>query len=283
MLRSGPARGARPAARARRRRPRRAAAAARTVRPRSRAGFRRASPPGTRLRPGASRLMISARPPNAASGRPPPTILPRMVRSGRDPEALLRSAAGDAEARDHLVEDQQRAGGVAERAQRLEEARLGRDDAHVPRDRLDEHGREPLAVALDSRGRGNDVVVRRDDRVGGHASGHARARRDAERGDARARIGQQRVDMAVVAAGELEDAIAARVARGRAGSRSSRPRCPKRRGAPSRPTGRRPRSPRRARLRPRSARRRSCPAARPRRPRRESPGPRGRRSAAPRT
>ena len=30
--------------------------------------------------------MISARPPNAARGSPPPTILPRMVRSGRIPK-----------------------------------------------------------------------------------------------------------------------------------------------------------------------------------------------------
>src|SRR5439155_8655251 len=46
-------------------------------------------------------------------------------------EALLRAATGDAEAGDHLVEDEQGAGRVAEPAQRLEESRLGRNDAHV--------------------------------------------------------------------------------------------------------------------------------------------------------
>ena len=60
---------------------------------------------------------------------------------------LLRPAARDPEAGDHLVEDEQRARRVAERAQRLEEAGLRRDDAHVPGDRLDQDAREPLAVA----------------------------------------------------------------------------------------------------------------------------------------
>ena len=63
---------------------------------------------------------------------------------GEDAEALLGAAAGDAEAGDHLVEDQQRAGGVAERAQRLEEARRRRDDAHVPGHRLDDDRRRAL-------------------------------------------------------------------------------------------------------------------------------------------
>ena len=65
---------------------------------------------------------------------------------GRDAVALLRAAAGDAEAGDHLVEDEQRAARVAERPQRLEEAGRRRDDAHVAGDRLDEDRREPLAV-----------------------------------------------------------------------------------------------------------------------------------------
>ena len=42
---------------------------------------------------------------------------------GRDAVALLRAAAGDAEAGDHLVEDEQRARRVAELAQRLRGSR----------------------------------------------------------------------------------------------------------------------------------------------------------------
>ncbi len=102
--------------------------------------------------------MISAGPPKAASGRPPP----------------------------------------------------GRDDAHVARHRLDEDAGEAFSVALD-RGRGrDDVVVRGDDRVGGHSGRDARARRDRERGDSRAGVGEQRVDVAVVATGKAEHAVAPR-------------------------------------------------------------------------
>ena len=89
---------------------------------------------------------------------------------GQDAEALLRAAARDAEAGDHLVEDEQRAARRRRAPQRLEEARRRRDDAHVPGDRLDEDRRQPLAVALDRRGGGVDVVVGRDDRVGGDAA-----------------------------------------------------------------------------------------------------------------
>ena len=96
--------------------------------------------------------------------------------------------------------------------------------------------------------------------------------------------GEQRVGVAVVAAGELEDPVAARERRGRAGSRSSRPRSRRRRAAPSRPTAPRRRSRRRAR--PRASV--GAPKRRPARgrlasPPRPSPGPRARRSAAPTT
>ena len=52
---------------------------------------------------------MSARPPKAPQGRPPPMILPRVVRSGCDAVELLRSAERDAEAGHDLVEDEQRA------------------------------------------------------------------------------------------------------------------------------------------------------------------------------
>ena len=121
--RAGPPRAARPSARARRTPPRRAAGAARRAPPRSRADCRRACRPGTRARSARADAITSARPPNAASGRPPPTILPRIVRSGRDAEPLLRAAARDAEAGDHLVEDEQRSRRVAELSQRVEDSR----------------------------------------------------------------------------------------------------------------------------------------------------------------
>src|SRR5581483_4240082 len=125
---------------------------------------------------------------------------------------LLRTAARDAEAGDHLVEDEQRARGVAERAQRLEKAVDRRDDAHVPGDRLDDDRREPLAVAHDRLGCRVDVVVGADDRVARDGARHARRRRDSEGREARAGAREQRVGMAVVAAGELEDPVALREA-----------------------------------------------------------------------
>ena len=64
----------------------------------------------------------SALPPTAAAGRPPPITLPRSVRSAPHPGQLLRAAARDAKAADHLVEHQQRAGRVGTLAQQLEEA-----------------------------------------------------------------------------------------------------------------------------------------------------------------
>ena len=154
--------------------------------------------------------MTSARPPKAASGRPPPTILPRIGQVGQDAEALLRAAARDAEARDHLVEDEQRAGGIAERAEHLEVARLRRHDAHVPRHGLDDDRRQPLAVALDRGGDAVHVVEGDDHGVGRRAGGHARGGRDAERGQPGAGARQQRVDVTVVAARELDHAVAPR-------------------------------------------------------------------------
>ena len=63
--------------------------------------------------------------------------------------AALGSAARDAESRDHLVEDEQGAGCVAEIPQRFQEPRRRRDDAHVPGHRLDDDSGELFAVAPD--------------------------------------------------------------------------------------------------------------------------------------
>ena len=114
---------------------------ARRCPPRPPPGSRRACPPGRRGPTGASCSISSRRPPNAAHGNPPPMILPSTVRSGVTPYERLRAAVRDAEPRDHLVEDQQRAVLVAERAQALRGSRGRRDDAHVRGDRLDDHAR----------------------------------------------------------------------------------------------------------------------------------------------
>ena len=78
---------------------------------------------------------------------------------------------GRRESRDDLVEDEQGARLVARGAERLEEARLGRDDAHVAGDRLDEDRGEVLAVPFHHGLDCVHVVERADDRVGGAAAG----------------------------------------------------------------------------------------------------------------
>src|SRR3954453_15013213 len=91
------------------------------------------------------RSMGSRRPPYAAAGSPPPRTLPITTRPGlaavssRAPPrgagdeggALLPAGAGDAEAGDDLVEDEQGAGLGRPLAQQLEEALGRRHEAHV--------------------------------------------------------------------------------------------------------------------------------------------------------
>ena len=65
---------------------------------------------------------------------------------GLDAEELLRAAARDAEAGDDLVEDQQRAVLVAERAQHRQVGRARQHHAHVAGDRLDDDRGDLAAV-----------------------------------------------------------------------------------------------------------------------------------------
>ena len=68
-----------------------------------------------------------------------------------------------------------------------------------------------VGAVLGERGpHGVEVVVGQHDRVGGLRAGDAGAGGQAERGDPGARLGEQRVDVAVVAARELDDARCAR-------------------------------------------------------------------------
>ena len=93
---------------------------------------------------------------------------------------------------------EQRAGAVAGRAQPGEEPGRRRDQAHVGRDRLDHHAGD---VVADSR----HDVVRRHDGLADRGLGHPGRARQAEGGHAAAPGGQQRVAVAVVVAGELDD------------------------------------------------------------------------------
>src|SRR5205823_15133297 len=78
---------------------------------------------------------------------------------GQHMEALLRAAKRDAKTADHLVEDQDRAVLARDLAQVLKKTGVGRDDAHVARDWLDDHGRDLAWTCLEGVAYGRQVVV----------------------------------------------------------------------------------------------------------------------------
>lgn len=84
---------------------------------------------------------------------------------GRDAKAGLRPAVFRAEAGDHLVDDEQRAGAVAQGAQALEKAFFRQDQTHVGRDGFHNDGREILAVQVKEIPDRAEVVVRREQGV----------------------------------------------------------------------------------------------------------------------
>ena len=85
----------------------------------------------------------------------------------------------------------------------------GGDEPHVPGDRLDDHRGDVAAVGEEPLD-GLEVVVRRGQRVGDGAGRDAGRVGQAERRDAGARLDEQEVRVAVVAARELHDLRAPR-------------------------------------------------------------------------
>ena len=117
---------------------------------------------------------MSARPPNAPTGRPAADDLAQGREVGPNAVAALNAPAADPETGHHLIEDQQRAVGLRQLAQAGEEAWLRQHQAHVADDRLDDH-RGDLAGVGRERGRdGGQIVEFDDDRVGGDGGGDPR-------------------------------------------------------------------------------------------------------------
>ena len=133
----------------------------------------------------------------------------RQIRDDAAP--CLRAARSDAKTGDHFVEHQHDPVSRADVAQALQKARLRQNDAHVAGDRLDDQRgdliRERFAQPFDRR----QVVVGREQRVRGGGPRDAGARRHAERRQARARLHQKLIGVAVIAAFELDDLLAPRV------------------------------------------------------------------------
>ena len=124
-----------------------------------------------------------------------------------DARQLLRATARDAEAADHLVEDQQRAGRVRPLAQQLQEAVPRRHEAHVGRQRLGEDRRE--LVSLGRREERLGVVPRHHHGACRGTRGHPGTGRQRLCREARAGLREQPVDVAVIGARELEHLLAA--------------------------------------------------------------------------
>ena len=79
--------------------------------------------------------------------------------------------------------------------------------AHVAGDRFDEDGGDAILVLGEQRLNGFEIVVGSDQRLFGRRRGHTRRVRSAERQGSRARLHQERVRVAVVAALELDEQV----------------------------------------------------------------------------
>ena len=135
----------------------------------------------------------------------------------RHPESLAGAARRDRDAGLDLVEDQQRAVLVGERAQRPQVALVGKHDAHVHHRGLDDDRRHLAAMLLESLLRRRQVVERDDRRELDDGARYAfalRERRGRVRGShlVRGRLDRhhQRVVMAVVAGFDLQDPLPSR-------------------------------------------------------------------------
>ena len=125
-------------------------------------------------------------------------------------KALLSAAGGDPKSGHDLVEDQQSAVAIAQRAQRGMELRRGSNEPGIPDVRLDDHRGQRVALPPKQCVDGGSVIERQRDGQSGEYRGHARAIGQAEGRNAAPRLHQEAVPVTVVAALELEDRVAAR-------------------------------------------------------------------------
>ena len=139
--------------------------------------------------------------------RPPP--FPDRSDRASTPKCAWAHPPAEPKPGDDLIEDQQRPEFVATRAKSLEKARNRRHEAHVSGHRLDDDAGDLLAPPFERVADRGDIVVRGLDRSVLHSSRARPASRDPERRDPATGAEQQRVDVAVVAALELEHAVAA--------------------------------------------------------------------------
>ena len=127
-------------------------------------------------------------------------------------EDLLRPASAGAEAADDLVEDEHSAVFAGDFAQAFEEALFRHDQAHVAWDRLNDDRSDLRWMLLKEGAHTRQIVVLGHQRFLGHICWHTRARWHTEGHGAAARVDQQMIGVAVVAAFKFHDQIAPGVA-----------------------------------------------------------------------
>ena len=130
----------------------------------------------------------------------------------RDAIGRLCAAERCAEAAHNFIEDQDRAVCLRELADLAQVALLRRHAAHIARDRLDDDRCDLVAHLIHDLRDGLDIIVGYRDRVRRRALRDAGRTRHAERRHARTGVDEQAVAVAVVAADELDDLLAPRVA-----------------------------------------------------------------------
>ncbi len=158
-------------------------------------------------------------PAEGADGDPASDALGEAEQIGLDAEVLVGPAPRQDDAGLDLVEDEHRAVLGGELADALEEPGIRRDDADVELHRLDDDGGDFAGVRLQDPGEQLRLVERRDHRLGDPAARdpgagrHGRRRLDgAHRLARRLDADQHVIVVAVVAALELDDLLAAGVA-----------------------------------------------------------------------
>ena len=132
---------------------------------------------------------------------------------GHHPVQAVLPARTHPEAGHHLVADEQRAVLVTELDQKGVEADTVLDPrfdhAHVARSGLGDQRRDLVAVLLERLPDRCPVVVGHDDRVVGGALGHPGSAGQSQGGHTGSGRSEQRVDVTVIAAGELDDLVPA--------------------------------------------------------------------------
>lgn len=127
---------------------------------------------------------------------------------GADAKNLLRSAGSQAEARHHLVKNEDGSVFGAEFAEKLQESRMGKIEAGIRGDGFQNNSGEFGSVVCEKGAQGLRVIEREGRSEGREGCGNARTIRLAEGQRAAACLDQKRINMAVVTALEFENAVA---------------------------------------------------------------------------